>query len=101
MKKIYVALIAGLVSFGAVAEGNPEAGKGKAAICAACHGPTGKASIDGYPHLAGQNKLYLANSLKSYRAGERNGGFAALMTPMAASLSDQDIEDLAAYFSSL
>ncbi len=101
MKKVCVALIAGLFSYGAVAAGDPEAGKAKAGICAACHGPAGKASIPGYPHIAGQNKEYLANALKAFRSGERKGGFAALMSPMAAPLSDQDIEDLAAYFSTL
>lgn len=77
------------------------AGKAKAAVCAACHGANGIAMIPTYPNLAGQNAGYLELALKSYKTGQRTGGQAAVMTGMAAPLSDTDIANLAAYFSSL
>ena len=77
------------------------AGKEKAAVCAACHGANGIATIPPYPNLAGQNAAYIESSLKAYKAGQRQGGQAAVMTGMAAPLSEADIKNLAAYFSSL
>jgi cytochrome c553 len=75
------------------------AGKAKAAPCAACHGVDGNAGIDPqYPRLAGQYHDYLARALQEYRDGERKN---PVMAGFAAALSDQDIENLAAYFSSL
>ncbi|WP_299011549.1 cytochrome c [uncultured Shewanella sp.] len=78
-----------------------EAGKTKATtICVACHGVTGKAIMPIYPNIGGQNEAYLISSLKAYKAGERKGGQAAAMEPMAKMLSEQDIINLAAYYSS-
>ena len=77
------------------------AGKSKAALCAACHGTNGMASIPNYPNLAGQNEPYLVAAMKAYKNKERNGGLAAVMQAQAAKLSDTDIENLAAYFASL
>ena len=48
-----------------------EAGKAKAAVCAACHGVEGKALIPNYPHLAGQNAAYLVKQLKAFKEGSR------------------------------
>ena len=100
-----------LVTFAAIAAlsaspflahaGDAAAGKAKAATCAACHGADGKAAIPTYPNLAGQNAGYLEMAMKAYKNGERTGSQAAIMTGMAAPLSDADIADLAAYFSSL
>ena len=81
--------------------GDAAAGKAKSAVCAACHGAAGKAAVPNYPNLAGQNKAYLISSLKAYKNKERNGGMAAIMQGQAAALSDQDIENLAEYYSSL
>jgi len=79
-----------------------EAGKKKGTtVCAACHGPNGIAVIPGYPNLAGQNEAYLVSSLKAYRGKQRIGGNAVIMQGQAAALSDEDIANLAAYFSSL
>jgi cytochrome c553 len=78
-----------------------DAGKTKAAICAACHGTNGIATQAIYPNLAGQNEAYLASSLKAYRDKQRNGGLASIMQMQAANLSDDDIANLAAYFASL
>nr|WP_100643980.1 cytochrome c [Alteromonas facilis] len=78
--------------------GDAEAGKKRATVCAGCHGNDGMAFIPNYPNLAGQNELYLVESLKAYRDGLRRH---MQMTPMAKGLSDTEIENLAAYFSSL
>ena len=90
-----------LAANSAFAAGDIKAGKVKAALCAACHGAKGKAVMPNYPNLAGQNEAYLVSALKAYRSKERNGGMASVMQMQAANLSDQDIENLAAYFSSL
>jgi len=81
--------------------GDIEAGKAKSAICAACHGSEGVAISPIYPNLNGQNEGYLSRALKAYKAGQRKGGLSSIMVPQAVALSDTDIEDLAAYFSSL
>ena len=86
---------------GAYAAGDPALGKKKSVMCASCHGQAGKAVAPIYPNLAGQNAPYLVSSLKAYKAKQRSGGQAPIMYGMAAALSDQDIENLAAYYSSL
>jgi len=98
-KKLLGLLLLGLPFFANA--GDIKAGEGKSAICATCHGATGVAIAPIYPNLHGQNEAYLVSALKAYKAGQRQGGMSMLMTPHAASLSDEDIEDLAAYFSSL
>lgn len=70
----------------------------KAAVCAACHGADGKAVMPMYPHLAGQYANYLEHALKEYRSGARKN---AIMGAQAATLTDADIKQLSAYFSSL
>jgi cytochrome c553 len=78
------------------------AGQAKAeAQCAACHAVEGnwnKTMDPSYPKLAGQHADYIANTLKQYQKGGRNN---AIMTGMAAGLSQQDIKDLSAFFASL
>ncbi|WP_280552923.1 cytochrome c [Halomonas sp. 25-S5] len=103
MKLLLVAALLGgaFLAMDAQAAGDPEAGKGKIAACAACHGTDGKATAPIYPNLAGQNVAYLENALKAYRAGERGGGMSMMMTPQAQALSDEDIADIAAYYGSL
>lgn len=80
------------------AAGDAAAGKASSAICAACHGAEGISPNDLWPNLAGQKYGYLVKQLKALRDGTRTD---PMMSPMAAPLSDQDIENLAAYFSSL
>jgi cytochrome c553 len=96
-----------LLSFGAIlafastqlmASGNAEAGKKKATTCFACHGADGNAVDAQYPRLAGQYDEYIQQALHEYKDGRRNN---AIMKGMDAALSDQDIEDIAAYFSGL
>ncbi len=78
-----------------------EAGKAKAAVCAACHGNNGIAQIPGYPNLAGQNEQYLGSALKAYKNKQRSGGQAVIMQGQASGLSEADIANLAAYYASL
>jgi len=75
--------------------GNADQGKAKSATCAACHGADGNSAAADYPKLAGQHATYLASTLKAYRDGSRVN---AIMAGMAAALSDDDIADLAAYY---
>ena len=79
------------------AAGDAAAGESKAATCAACHGKDGNSTNPLWPNLAGQHAPYLVKQLKDFKAGRRKD---PLMSPMAAPLSDQDMEDLAAYFAS-
>lgn len=79
------------------AAGNADAGKSKAAVCAACHGADGNSTTPTFPKLAGQNEKYLLKQLHDIKSGKRK------VMPMAGildNLSEQDLEDVAAYFSS-
>ena len=78
--------------------GDVEAGKSKSEGCVGCHGLNGKSNNPNYPDIAGQKKNYLAKAIKDYRDGKRTD---AMMNSMVTSLSDADIENLAAYYSSL
>ncbi|MFB3100844.1 MAG: cytochrome c [Gammaproteobacteria bacterium] len=80
------------------AAGDVAAGKAKAAPCAACHGAEGISPTDIWPNLAGQKMGYLIKQLKAFRDGDRKD---PVMSPMATGLSDDDIANLAAYYSSL
>jgi cytochrome c553 len=84
-------------------KGSAEAGATKAATCLACHGANGNSVNPEWPSLAGQNAAYVTAQLRYYHNGRRVGrpgdANAALMPPMAATLTEQDIEDLAAYYS--
>lgn len=83
----------------ALAKGDPVAGANKAKPCMACHGTNFDAEADGqYPRLAGQYPDYIARVLHEYRDGDRDN---PIMKGMAGSLSDQDIQDIAAYISGL
>lgn len=100
-KALALTLLATVMSAPSLAAGDAEAGKAKAAVCAACHGADGVAMIPGYPNLKGQNEQYLVSALKAYKNKERNGGMAAVMQPQAAMLSDTDMVNVAAYFSQM
>lgn len=88
-------------SLPALAEGNSSAGQEKSARCMACHGAEGKAAVPVYPNLAGQHAPYLVQALQAYKSGARSGGQAEMMKAFVAGLSDEDIEDLAAYYAGL
>lgn len=98
--------LAVLLPFSAHADKRIEAGK--AAVtkfnCAQCHGADFKTPIDpAYPNLAGQHRDYLKHALTAYKRGGEgtNGRANAIMVPEARKLSNQDIENIAAYLSSL
>jgi cytochrome c553 len=78
--------------------GDAKAGATKAGACAACHGLDGNPSDPQYPRLAGMPERYIATQLALFKSGERNTGMAAVMMPMAAPLSAQDMRDVGAYF---
>ena len=90
--------IALAVTVGSVqAAGNAEAGKTKSATCMACHGPDGNSANPIWPKLAGQHPEFIKKQLTDFKSGARKND---MMSPMAMPLSEQDVEDLAAYFSS-
>jgi cytochrome c553 len=97
MRRLLFAAAALALAGNLQAAGNAAAGKAKAAtVCAACHGPEGnKPAAPENPVLAGQHADYLVKALKDYKTGKRNN---AIMKGFAATLSNQDIEDLAAWF---
>jgi len=98
MKKVL--LVASLIScvFAApVMAGDAAAGKTKSAMCTACHGADGNSMVPTFPKLAGQNESYIIKQLHEFKSGKRKND---VMAPMAAPLSDDDMANLAAYFSS-
>ena len=85
-----------VVSLPVLALGDADAGKGKAAICGACHGPDGNSVVPIWPKIAGQHAPYLERQLALIKGGERQ---VPEMAGIVISLSEQDMADLAAYFS--
>ena len=79
----------------ATAKGDAEAGKLKAAACAGGHELDGNSTSPQYPKLAGRHELFLVKALCAYQKGLRKD---PLMKPLVAYLSEQDIENLAAYY---
>jgi cytochrome c553 len=97
IRSILFVLVAALPLTGVA--GDPAAGKAKAAVCAACHGPDGNSpTAPMYPKLAGQYEDYLYQALKEYKSQARAN---AIMQGQVATLSDRDLRDLAAYYASL
>jgi cytochrome c553 len=74
------------------------AGKVKAGMCATCHGPLGMSQLPNAPHLAGQPAIYTAEQLRAYRSGKRVN---EVMAVIAKPLTDQEIDDLAAWYASI
>ncbi len=99
MSRFVLTITALVLAAPALAGGNADAGKQKAAqVCAACHGAEGnKPTAPENPILAGQHPDYLVHALKDYKSGKREN---PIMKGFAATLSTQDMEDLAAWFSS-
>ena len=86
-----------LISLQAFAKGDPVAGQAKSAICAACHGVDGNSTVPNWPKLAGQHEKYLSRQVTLIKSGDRQ---VPEMLGIVPGLSDQDIEDLSAYFAS-
>lgn len=74
------------------------AGRQKALQCQACHGLDGLAKIPGAPHIAGQVQEYLVSAMRDYKSGTRKN---EMMAVAVRQLTDDDIEDLAAYYAGL
>lgn len=83
--------------------GDAAAGESKAITCAACHGPDGNSAIGEFPNIAGQHQRYLVKQLREYKLGAATNGeqgrYEPVMASQAIGLSEQDMYDLAAYFS--
>ena len=92
------ALLATGLSASALAQGSASAGEGKVAVCVACHGQTGNDSLlPAVPKLGGQGEKYLLKQLQEIKAGTRE---VLLMAGMLNNLSEQDLADIAAFYSS-
>ena len=99
MKKTIIILATVLfasLSSSIIAAGDPEAGQTKSATCMGCHGLAGNSTIATFPKLAGQGEVYLLKQLQNFKSGERNN---AIMAGVASLLSEQDMMDIAAYYS--
>ncbi len=92
--KVLGLLVFLISSYGHAGVGAPPA----ANACIGCHGPSGVSASPLWPNLAGQKEGYLSKQLQDFKSGQRKD---PLMSPISLSLSDQDISDLAKYFSSL
>jgi len=98
-----VAALAAVAPFAAAAQGaptgNPAAGYQKTQMCSGCHGIEGWRTafpeVYKVPKLGGQHQAYIVKALQAYKSGERSH---PSMRAIAASLSDQDMADLAAYY---
>ena len=104
MKKL--ALILSLLASCSVwAQGSIEAGKAKSQTCVACHGADGNSQLAMYPKLAGQHAKYIEKQLKDLKLGMTSGGkqgrYDPVMSGMAMPLTEQDMQDLSAYYASL
>mgnify|MGYP000185653153 FL=1 len=106
MKKfaIFLGLFFGTAGIAVAQSGDAEAGKEKSQVCAACHGPNGESPTDMYPHLAGQHQKYLLKQLKDFKLASETGGEEGRNNPImmgqVASLSEEDMADLAAFYAS-
>lgn len=99
MRKTQLVLICSVLSINvsSIYAADTAAGAQKAQVCFGCHGQEGNSSSGTFPNLAGQTTAYLVKQLQTFRNGERVN---AMMNGMAKDLSDADIANLAAYFSS-
>jgi cytochrome c553 len=102
MKKLLAigatALFALSASAADVIVGDPEAGQQQVAVCAGCHGANGNSAVPQFPKLAGLGEKYLFEQMKHFRSGLR---YAAAMMGQVDNKSDQELADIAAYYTSL
>ncbi|GJM12012.1 MAG: cytochrome c4 [Pseudohongiella sp.] len=101
MKKTVIAVLAasfvGLLPNLLLAQGDAAAGQAKSALCGTCHGVDGNSPLAMNPKLAGQSAKYMVKQLQDFKSGARAG---VTMAAMVLSLSDQDMEDIAAWYAS-
>ncbi|MDH5229798.1 MAG: cytochrome c [Gammaproteobacteria bacterium] len=96
--RIGVLLMTSLFLGSANAAGDAKAGQAKSLVCGGCHGSNGISFDPNIPNLKGQKDKYIVTSLQRFKSGERK---SEQMTAVTAAMSQQDMEDLAAYFSKL
>ncbi|MBR9786312.1 MAG: cytochrome c [Vibrionaceae bacterium] len=91
------------VVFSSVTMANPfgdsAKGKIKSPSCVYCHGATGISENEAYPNLAGQDAQYLFNAMKAYQNSDRQGPLAEMMGGQLKMLNDDDLRDVAAFYS--
>ena len=98
MNKLLVSLVLtlGFATSAHAVQGDAEAGQAKVAVCGACHGADGNSAAPNFPKLAGQGERYLLKQLTDIKEGNRN---VVEMTGLLTDLDEQDLADIAAYFS--
>jgi cytochrome c553 len=97
LASVVVSLLAWSLCGAAAAAGDPAAGQQKSQLCAACHGADGNSVNPDWPNLAGQSAEYIRKQLFDFREQRRKND---QMAPMVATLTDQDIDDIAAWYTS-
>jgi len=100
MKKSFLSIICLLATFTAnqaLAAGDAAAGESKVAMCAGCHGSDGNSMVASFPKLAGIGEKYMTQQLRMVKSGER---VIVEMTGILNGSSDQDLQDMAAYYNS-
>tara|TARA_B100001179_G_C18569512_1_gene394453 strand:- start:766 stop:1377 length:612 start_codon:yes stop_codon:yes gene_type:complete len=101
MKKVVIVIVSVFIGNASVqlalAQGDASAGRSKAAICATCHGAEGNSELPMNPKLAGQNATYITKQLMDYKSGVRSN---QTMSAMVLNLSEQDMQDISAWYSS-
>ncbi len=104
LKRKFAALVAATLTAGVTAvtspwvtAGNPQAGQEKSALCQGCHGPDGNSLGPEWPNLASQHAGYIQKQVKNFQDGVRQD---PTMSSMVIGLSEEDVADIAAYFSS-
>ena len=103
MKKQFVALtmcilVSSAHSADGLIDGSAEAGKAKSITCGACHGPDGNSVNPAWPSIAGQHPTYIVKQLQAFKSGTRT---EPLMLGQAMLLADEDMRNLAVYFSEM
>jgi cytochrome c553 len=94
---VLLAAVGAAHAWAAPLTGDPVKGQAASAVCAACHGTDGNSAVPVNPSLAGQHPEYVFKQLKNFKSGERKN---AIMNGIAATLSEEQMHDLAAYFAS-
>ena len=94
---LFVAMLVAASTAATASSGDASVGKKKSTPCAACHGESGVSVSPEFPNLAGQYADYLESAMKHYQNGKRKN---PIMTGQVANLTERDIADLAAWFSS-
>ena len=101
MKKVVIVIVSVFIGNASVqlalAQGDAAVGRSKAAICATCHGAEGNSELPMNPKLAGQNATYITKQLMDYKSGVRSN---QTMSAMVLNLSEQDMQDISAWYSS-